>query len=109
MTNPAQRAESVKIGFNWLKLSESKCARIHVGKGKCDKCLPIVVNKKPIKESYQEKYLGDYMTKNANPKATIEDRKQQSQRYSLGRKVYHVRLRQLESVEQKLFDLNENP
>ena len=64
------------IKLKKLKLSESKCARIHVGKGKCDQCLPIVVNKKPIKESYQEKYLGDYMTKNANPKATIEDRKQ---------------------------------
>ena len=63
------------IKLKKLKLSESKCARIHVGKGKCDQCLPIVVNKKPIKESHQETYLGDYMTKNANPKATIENRK----------------------------------
>ena len=59
-----------------LTLSETKRARIHVGKTKCDQCLNIKVNNEPIKESLKEKYLGDYMTNLANPKATIHDRKQ---------------------------------
>ena len=59
-----------------LTPSETKCARIHVGKNnKCDKCPNISVNKLDIKESEKEKYLGDYLTKHANPKSTIEDRK----------------------------------
>ena len=44
-------------------------------KNKCKKCMNINVNEKPIKESVKEKYLGDYMTDKANPKATILDRK----------------------------------
>lgn len=59
-----------------LTLSENKCARIHIGKTRCDQCMNIKVNKEPIRESHKEKYLGDYMTKNANPKDTIQDRKQ---------------------------------
>ena len=34
--------------------SESKCARVHVGKGKCEQCLYIAVNGNPIKESQKE-------------------------------------------------------
>ena len=34
-----------------LTFSESKCARIHVGKGKCEQFLYIAVNGKPIRES----------------------------------------------------------
>ena len=58
-----------------LELSSSKCSRIHVGKSKCKYCPKISVNKEPIKDSEKEKYLGDYLTSLANPKATILDRK----------------------------------
>ena len=58
-----------------LELSEQKCARLHVGKFKCDQCAKICVNEKPIKESQKEKYLGDYLTKYANPLETLQDRK----------------------------------
>ena len=34
------------------------------------------MNEKTIKESENEKYVGDYMTDKANPKAKILDRKQ---------------------------------
>ena len=34
-----------------LTFSESKCSRIHVGKGKCEQFLYIAVNGKPIRES----------------------------------------------------------
>ena len=57
------------------KLSVAKCLRLHVGKTKCDPCAKLMVGQEPIKESYKEKYLGYYLTHNANPKATIEDRK----------------------------------
>ena len=58
-----------------LELSESKCARLHIGKSKCDHCPKISVNGKPIKESQKEKYLGDYLTSYASPAATLQDRK----------------------------------
>ena len=59
-----------------LKLSETKCSRLHIGKNKCDNCASISVNEEEIKESHKEKYLGDYLTDKANPAATILDRKQ---------------------------------
>ena len=37
-----------------LTLGESKCNRIHVGKGKCEQCLYIAVNGNPIGESQKE-------------------------------------------------------
>ena len=33
-----------------LELSETKCARIHIGKKKCDQCAKICVNRSEIKE-----------------------------------------------------------
>ena len=58
-----------------LSLSEAKCSRLHIGKFKCDQCPKIQVNGANIKETQKEKYLGDFITNNANPKATIQDRK----------------------------------
>ena len=63
------------IKLKKLELSVAKCSRLHVGKNKCDPCAKLMVGQEPIKESYKEKYLGDYVTHHANPKATIEDRK----------------------------------
>ena len=59
-----------------LKLSETKCSRLHIGKNKCDNCASISVNEEDIKESHKEKYQGDYLSDKANPAATILDRKQ---------------------------------
>ena len=58
-----------------LELSESKCSRLHIRKSKGKKCSKIFANKKETKDSEKEKYLGDFWTSNANPKATIQDRK----------------------------------
>ena len=59
-----------------LDLNETKCARIHIAKKKCDQCAKIFVNGRVIRESQKEKYLGDYLTQYANPKATMQDRKE---------------------------------
>ena len=59
-----------------LELGEKKCARLHIGVKHVENCPAIFVNGKPINESKKEKYLGDYLTKYANPKATIMDRQQ---------------------------------
>ena len=59
-----------------LGLSETKCARLHISKNNCDQCAQIYVNGSHIKESEKEKYLGDYLTRFANPQATMQDRKQ---------------------------------
>ena len=58
---------------------EKKCARLHIGKNTCINCPEIFVNKKPIKYSEKEKYLGDYLTKFANPMATMGDRRQKGE------------------------------
>jgi hypothetical protein len=59
-----------------LDLGEKKCARLHIGGKEAQNCPQIFVNGKPINESENKKYLGDYLTKYANPKATIQDRQQ---------------------------------
>ena len=60
-----------------LEWSDSKCARLHVGKNKCYEYANIYVNDNKVKESDKEKYLGDYLTKYANPQkqSQIEIRK----------------------------------
>ena len=68
-------AVSTFIKLKKLKLSETKCARIHVSKSKCEECPKILVNEKDIKESPKEKYLGDYLTESATATETIKDRK----------------------------------
>jgi hypothetical protein len=59
-----------------LKLSEEKCSQIHIGNKQSKlNCPQHKVHGNPMKESNQEKYLGDFITNNANSKATIEGRK----------------------------------
>ena len=55
-----------------IKRGEKKCARLHIEVGNVKNCPLIFVNGKLINESEKEKYLGDYLTKHANPKATIQ-------------------------------------
>ena len=59
-----------------LKLSEKKCAQIHVGSKKTlEKCQENKVRNNKMKKSQKEKYLGDFITNSANAKETIKDRK----------------------------------
>ena len=59
-----------------LKLSETKCANIHVGnKETKDQCPNKKIGDNIMNESEREKYLGDYLTSKANSKYTLESRK----------------------------------
>ena len=57
-----------------LKLGETKCARIHVGKNK-DQCSKVFVHDNEMKNSDAEKYLGDRINYTGKHKETIEERK----------------------------------
>ena len=61
-----------------LKLSGKKCHRIHVQNKKTKnhpKCKDLKVHEEPMKNSTQEKYLGDVINSNGTIRETIEDRK----------------------------------
>ena len=57
-----------------LTLGATKCAKIHIGK-KCEDCAQLFVHSGVMKESQDEKYLGDRINISGKPKATIEERK----------------------------------
>ena len=57
-----------------LKLSKSKCFRIHIGKGHED-CPELKVHEDTMKVVKQEKYLGDVIDESGTIQATIEKRK----------------------------------
>ena len=60
-----------------LQLSESKCAKIHIGtKKSVNTCSDQKIGNNTMKNSEKEKYLGDFVTNAANSKETIKDRKQ---------------------------------
>ena len=61
-----------------LRLSETKCFRMHIGRGH-EKCPELKVHDFEMKESEKEKYLGDIIDKNGNVNATIENRKKRGQ------------------------------
>ena len=64
------------IELKKLKLGLKKCAKIHIGnKLSSDMCPQQLIHGKPMKSSEQEKYLGDYVTRYGNSKATIRERK----------------------------------
>ena len=56
-----------------LTLSKAKCNRIHVGKKK-DPCPELKVHNGKMKDSSQEKYLGDLVNTTGNIKSTAADR-----------------------------------
>ena len=59
-----------------LSLSADKCSRIHIGnKTNNPECASIKVHKGEMKNSEKEKYLGDFVTKEANSNATLVARK----------------------------------
>ena len=57
-----------------LRLSKSKCFRIHIGKGHED-CPELKVHEDTMKDVKQEKYLGDVIDESGTIQATIEKRK----------------------------------
>ena len=56
-----------------LKLNQLKCSKIHVGR-KSDMCPQLFVQNQEMKQSVQEKYLGDMLHQNGKQHATIVDR-----------------------------------
>ena len=56
-----------------LKLNKLKCSKIHVGR-KSHVCPQLLVQKNNMKQSEQEKYLGDIIHQNGKQHATIIDR-----------------------------------
>ena len=62
------------IELKKLTLSDKKCSKIHVGKSS-DSCPDLKIHKNSMKNSTQEKYLGDQLVNTAKIKETIEDRK----------------------------------
>jgi len=61
-----------------LRLSETKCVRIHIGKGHSE-CPELKVHEHNMKDAQSEKYLGDTIDEKGKIKATIENRKKKSQ------------------------------
>ena len=57
-----------------LELSEDKCKRLHIGK-QHNECPNLKVHDEPMKDSVEEKYLGDKLTSEGNINKTIADRK----------------------------------
>ena len=56
-----------------LKLSHKKCSQIHVGNKK-NVCPELNVHENKMKNSNQEKYLGDIVDHSGSIKPTIKDR-----------------------------------
>ena len=68
------------IDINKLKLSSTKCSKIHIG-NKCDHCPKLFVDEQPMKESHAEKYLGDVISSDGTIDKTINDRKLKAYSY----------------------------
>ena len=58
-----------------LKLNETKCGRIHVGRKTMEQCLEVFVHEHEMKNKKEEKYLGDKINTSGKPKETIEERR----------------------------------
>ena len=61
------------IELKKLTLSQKKCSKIHIGKEN-SACPQLKVHEENMKESKQEKYLGDQLHSSGKIKATIDDR-----------------------------------
>ena len=60
-----------------LKLSDNKCAQIHIGGGHTQ-CPILKVHDQNMKTSIKEKYLGDYIESSGKIQATIDHRKEKA-------------------------------
>ena len=61
------------IEMKKLRLSHKKCSRIHIGKHTIE-CPELKVHEHRMKNSSQEKYLGDLLDQSGSIKPTIQDR-----------------------------------
>ena len=67
--------ENTFINHKKLKLNSDKCGKIHVGRKSSDlNCPENKVHDEPMKRTEKEKYLGDFLTKDANSRETIKSR-----------------------------------
>ena len=66
--------------LNKLELSETKCSKIHIGKMN-ENCPKLKVHKTDMKQSKQEKYLGDIIDESGGIEATIKTRVQKAWGY----------------------------
>ena len=57
-----------------LELSDKKCSKLHIAKGKSDQCPNLKVHNSDMKSSEKEHYLGDIVNENAKPHTNIIDR-----------------------------------
>ena len=60
--------------INKLKLNHKKCGKIHIGK-KSNQCPSLKVHEHDMKDSNEEKYLGDIISSKGTLDETIKDRK----------------------------------
>ena len=60
--------------LNKLKLSHTKCGKIHIGKN-CDKCPKLFVHEESMRETHEEHYLEDIISEKGTLDATITERK----------------------------------
>ena len=66
-------AANAFIELKKLTFSHSKCSKIHIGRQTGD-CPQLKVHEAPMKESKQEKYLGDFINSSGRIKVTIQER-----------------------------------
>jgi hypothetical protein len=66
--------------LNKLTLSKTKCAKIHIGK-KCTTCPELKIQDASMKQTHQEKYLGDVISSDGTLDATIKQRKAKAYSY----------------------------
>ena len=68
------------IEMNKLSLAKIKCGKIHVGK-KCPHCPKLYVHGADMKDTCEEKYLGDVISEDGKVDATIKARKNKAYSY----------------------------
>ena len=77
-TERINRKINTLIEHKKLKLPQSKCFRIHIGKNHT-KCPELKVHEDQMKMSNKEKYLGDIIDESGKIQATIDSRKTKGQ------------------------------
>ena len=72
-SNQINAAVNAFVELKKLTFSSKKCSRIHVGK-QTSPCPELKIHASKMKDSTQEKYLGDIVNTTGNVKETVADR-----------------------------------